>query len=96
MPQIFSQPSPNTASIIFVRHRLFSQPSRACPGRNGSRCLVVLRVLTGGSPAPAAVLEAAGAIGFDVDHVFGISGFAGTPFSCAWHDEWDTLSPELD
>ncbi|MDR6470348.1 fatty-acyl-CoA synthase [Paraburkholderia graminis] len=53
-----------------------------------------VRVLTAGSPAPAAVLEAVGAMGFDVDHVFGITEISGTPISCAWHDEWDTLPPE--
>ncbi|MET3823996.1 fatty-acyl-CoA synthase [Burkholderia sp. PvR073] len=53
-----------------------------------------VRVLTAGSPAPAAVLEAVGAMGFDVDHVFGITEIAGTPISCAWHDEWDTLPSE--
>jgi fatty-acyl-CoA synthase len=53
-----------------------------------------VRVLTAGSPAPAAVLEAVDAMGFDVDHVFGITEISGTPISCAWHDEWDTLSPE--
>ena len=53
-----------------------------------------VRVLTAGSPAPAAVLEAVGAMGFDVDHVFGITEISGTPISCAWHGEWDTLSPE--
>jgi fatty-acyl-CoA synthase len=53
-----------------------------------------VRVLTAGSPAPAAVLEAVGAMGFDVDHVFGITEIAGTPISCAWQDEWDSLRPE--
>lgn len=53
-----------------------------------------VRVLTAGSPAPAAVLEAVGAMGFDVDHVYGITEIAGTPISCAWHDEWDTLPPD--
>jgi fatty-acyl-CoA synthase len=53
-----------------------------------------VRVLTAGSPAPAAVLEAVGAMGFDVDHVFGITEISGTPVSCAWHDEWDALPPE--
>ncbi|AQT51559.1 MULTISPECIES: acyl-CoA synthetase [Burkholderia cepacia complex] len=53
-----------------------------------------VRVLTAGSPAPAAVLEAVGAMGFDVDHVFGITEISGTPISCAWHDEWDALPPE--
>ncbi|CAB3714769.1 AMP-binding protein [Paraburkholderia rhynchosiae] len=53
-----------------------------------------VRVLTAGSPAPAAVLEAVGAMGFDVDHVFGITEISGTPISCAWHDEWDALPAE--
>jgi fatty-acyl-CoA synthase len=53
-----------------------------------------VRVLTAGSPPPAAVLEAVGAMGFDVDHVFGITEISGTPISCAWHEEWDALPPE--
>lgn len=50
-----------------------------------------VRVLTAGSPPPAAVLEAVGGMGFDVDHVFGITEISGTPVSCAWHEEWDSL-----
>lgn len=50
-----------------------------------------VRVLTAGSPPPAAVLEAVSAMGFDVDHVFGITEVSGTPVSCAWHAEWDEL-----
>ncbi|MEO6293237.1 MAG: AMP-binding protein, partial [Burkholderiaceae bacterium] len=50
-----------------------------------------VRVLTAGSPPPAAVLEAVRAMGFDVDHVFGITEISGTPVSCAWQGEWDEL-----
>ena len=50
-----------------------------------------VRVLTAGSPPPAAVLEAVSAMGFDVDHVFGITEISGTPVSCAWQAEWDEL-----
>ena len=50
-----------------------------------------VRVLTAGSPPPAAVLEAVSAMGFDVDHVFGITEISGTPVSCAWQSEWDEL-----
>ena len=50
-----------------------------------------VRVLTAGSPAPAAVLEAVGEMGFDVDHVFGITEISGTPISCAWHGGWGAL-----
>ena len=58
---------------------------QALPGR--------VRVLTAGSPPPAAVLEAAAALGFEVDHVYGITEVSGTPVSCAWQAEWDALSP---
>ncbi|EJL77890.1 acyl-CoA synthetase (AMP-forming)/AMP-acid ligase II [Polaromonas sp. CF318] len=50
-----------------------------------------VRVLTAGSPPPAAVLEAVGAMGFEVDHVFGITEISGTAISCAWQDGWDEL-----
>lgn len=53
-----------------------------------------VRVLTAGSPPPAAVLVAVQTMGFDVDHVFGITEISGTPVGCAWHDEWDELPPE--
>lgn len=50
-----------------------------------------VRVLTAGSPPPATVLEEVGAMGFDVDHVFGITEISGTSISCAWQGEWDDL-----
>jgi len=50
-----------------------------------------VRVLTAGSPPPAAVLEAVSAMGFEVDHVFGITEVCGTPVSCVWQDSWDDL-----
>jgi fatty-acyl-CoA synthase len=52
-----------------------------------------VRVLTAGSPPPATVLNAVVALGFDVDHVYGITEVCGTPISCVWQDSWDTLSP---
>ncbi len=51
-----------------------------------------VRVLTAGSPPPLAVLDAVLAMGFDVEHVFGITEVAGTPVSCVWQDGWDDLS----
>jgi len=48
-----------------------------------------VRVLTAGSPPPAAVLEAVAAMGFEVDHVFGITEISGTAVSCAWQAGWD-------
>ena len=51
-----------------------------------------VRVLTAGSPPPAAVLEAVLDMGFSVDHVFGITEVCGTPVSCVWQDDWDGLT----
>ena len=50
-----------------------------------------VRVLTAGSPPPASVLDAVVAMGFQVDHVYGITEVAGTPISCVWQDGWDQL-----
>jgi fatty-acyl-CoA synthase len=50
-----------------------------------------VRVLTAGSPPPAAVLEAVGAMGFEVDHVFGITEISGTSVSCAPQEKWNEL-----
>lgn len=50
-----------------------------------------VRVLTAGSPPAAAMLEAVTKMGFDVDHVFGITEVSGTPVSCAWQSAWDDL-----
>lgn len=51
-----------------------------------------VRVLTAGSPPPATVLKAVLALGFDVDHVYGITEVSGTPVSCTWQDGWNDLS----
>ncbi|MCO4880112.1 AMP-binding protein [Paraburkholderia caribensis] len=54
-----------------------------------------VRVLTAGSPPPLAVLDSVLAMGFQVDHVFGITEVSGTPVSCVWQDGWDDLpAPE--
>ncbi len=53
-----------------------------------------VRVLTAGSPPPLAVLQSVLAMGFDVEHVFGITEVCGTPVSCAWQDGWDELPPD--
>ncbi|MES2264307.1 MAG: acyl-CoA synthetase [Pseudomonadota bacterium] len=53
-----------------------------------------VRVLTAGSPPPATVLEAVGVMGFEVEHVFGVTEISGTPISCAWQSEWDELPIE--
>lgn len=50
-----------------------------------------VRVLTAGSPPPATVLEAVDAMGFEVDHVFGITEISGTSISCARQEAWEGL-----
>ncbi len=50
-----------------------------------------VRVLTAGSPPPAAILQAIAAMGFDVDHVYGITEISGTPVSCVRQPEWEAL-----
>ena len=50
-----------------------------------------VKVLTAGSPPPAAMLEAITTMGFDVDHVFGITEVSGTPVTCASQPAWDDL-----
>ena len=50
-----------------------------------------VRVLTAGSPPPAAMLETITTMGFDVDHVFGITEVSGTPVTCARQHAWDDL-----
>jgi fatty-acyl-CoA synthase len=52
-----------------------------------------VRVLTAGSPPPAAILQAAAELGFDVDHVYGITEASGTPVSCVRQPEWAELPP---
>jgi fatty-acyl-CoA synthase len=63
----------------------------ACPADERPQFSRPVRVLTAGSPPPAAVLKNVGEMGFDVEHVFGITEVSGTPVSCAWHDEWSEL-----
>uniref|UniRef100_A0ACD5W6P3 Uncharacterized protein n=1 Tax=Avena sativa TaxID=4498 RepID=A0ACD5W6P3_AVESA len=50
-----------------------------------------VRILTAGSPPPAAVLYRAEAVGFDVTHGFGMTETAGVVVSCAWKGEWNRL-----
>jgi len=52
-----------------------------------------VRVLTAGSAPPAAILQVVSEMGFDVDHVYGITEASGTPVSCPRQPEWDALPP---
>ncbi len=53
-----------------------------------------VKVLTAGSPPPSAVLRAVAGLGFDIDHVYGITEAAGTPVRCVRQEAWAALPPE--
>ncbi|XP_044970968.1 2-methylpropanoate--CoA ligase CCL4-like [Hordeum vulgare subsp. vulgare] len=50
-----------------------------------------VRIMTAGSPPPAAVLHRAEASGFEVSHGYGLTETGGHVVSCAWKGEWDKL-----
>ena len=51
-------------------------------------------VTTGGAAPPSAVIAAMERNGFRVTHAYGLTECYGPGLICAWHDEWDGLSPE--
>ena len=53
-----------------------------------------VNVVTAGAPPPAATLEAVQRMGFNVDHVYGLTETYGHISVCAWQDEWNELSVE--
>ncbi|XP_037479970.1 probable acyl-activating enzyme 5, peroxisomal [Triticum dicoccoides] len=50
-----------------------------------------IRIMTAGSPPPAAVLHRAEALGFEVSHGYGLTETGGHVVSCAWKGEWNKL-----
>ncbi|AOZ69171.1 acyl-CoA synthetase [Rhodobacter xanthinilyticus] len=50
-----------------------------------------IKVLTGGAPPPAVIIEKMEALGFDVTHGYGLTETYGPAVTCAWHEEWDAL-----
>ncbi|KAF7012258.1 hypothetical protein CFC21_026466 [Triticum aestivum] len=50
-----------------------------------------VRIMTAGSPPPAAVLHRAEALGFEVSHGYGLTETGGHVVSCAWKGEWNKL-----
>ena len=50
-------------------------------------------VMTAGSAPPAAVLEAMAKLNFEVTHTYGLTEVYGPAVVCAWHEEWNELSP---
>lgn len=53
-----------------------------------------IKVLTGGAPPPAAVIQGMEALDFDVTQVYGLTEVYGPAVSCVWKKEWDENSPE--
>ena len=53
-----------------------------------------VNVVTAGAPPPSATLEAVQKMGFDVNHVYGLTETYGHISVCAWQDEWNELSVE--
>ncbi|XP_022990524.1 probable acyl-activating enzyme 5, peroxisomal [Cucurbita maxima] len=50
-----------------------------------------VKILTGGSPPPAAVLFRIESLGFDVTHGYGLTETAGMVICCSWKTEWNRL-----
>ncbi len=50
-----------------------------------------VKVLTGGAPPPAIVIEKMESAGFDVTHGYGLTETYGASVFCSWHSEWDAL-----
>ena len=51
-----------------------------------------VRMTTAGAAPPAAVLERAAAVGFDVTHVYGLTEVYGPATICAWKDSYNAES----
>ncbi len=53
-----------------------------------------VEVMTAAAPPPPAVLQRMEEDGFHITHVYGLTECYGPSVVCAWHDEWDALSPD--
>lgn len=51
-----------------------------------------VQFLSAGAPVPAPLLVRAEALGFRVNHGYGLTETAGIVVSCAWKPQWDTLA----
>jgi len=48
-----------------------------------------IKVITGGAPPPATVLEGMDSLGFEVTHVYGLTEVYGPSVICQWKKEWN-------
>lgn len=53
-----------------------------------------VEIMTAAAPPPASVLAGIERQGFRVTHVYGLTEVYGPATVCAWHEEWDRLSPD--
>jgi len=53
-----------------------------------------VEVMTAAAPPPPAVLKRMEEQGFHITHVYGLTEVYGPAVVCAWHPEWDALSPD--
>ncbi|KAH7534010.1 hypothetical protein FEM48_Zijuj04G0192300 [Ziziphus jujuba var. spinosa] len=53
-----------------------------------------VKILTGGAPPPAALLEKIEPLGFEVTHAYGLTEATGPALVCEWQAKWDKLPAE--
>ena len=53
-----------------------------------------VKVMTAGAAPPASVIQGMEEMGFEVTHVYGLTETYGPSVVCAWHEQWNVLSPE--
>ena len=53
----------------------------------------VVDIQTGGAAPPAKVIQAMNAMGFRVQHIYGLTEVLGPSTLCAWQDAWASLAP---
>jgi fatty-acyl-CoA synthase len=53
-----------------------------------------VKVMTAGAAPPAFIIEGMERMGFQVNHVYGLTETYGPCTLCAWHEEWDELPIE--
>lgn len=54
-----------------------------------------VKILTGGAPPPAALVQQIESLGFDVTHAYGLTEATGPALVCEWQSQWNDL-PRVD